>query len=110
MYGRSVFGSSDLGRMPVYTRTLPFDPLGDVVAAVERKLGQGAKVYWVCPLVEESESVDLAAATERYELLQRRFGDRVGLVPGRLKGPDEDAVMESFADSGIGLLFDTSFI
>src|SRR3546814_17643252 len=60
------------GRMPVDTRTLPLDRLGDVVAAVERKLGQGAKVYWVCTLVEESESVDLAAATERQQLLQRQ--------------------------------------
>ncbi len=98
------------GRKPVDTRALPADRIEDVVSAVARKLGLGAKVYWVCPLVEESEHVDLAAATERYEALKRRFGDRVGLVHGRLKAAEKDAVMAAFAGQGVDILVATTVI
>jgi ATP-dependent DNA helicase RecG len=73
-------------------------------------MDDGAKVYWVCPLVEESETLDLAAASERYEALRALFGDRVGLVHGRMKGPDKDAVMAAFAEGSVGLLVATTVI
>ena len=98
------------GRKPVDTRALPADRIEDVVSAVARKLGQGAKIYWVCPLVEESESIDLAAATDRHAALQRQFGDRVGLVHGRLKAAEKDAVMSAFAGEGIDILVATTVI
>ncbi|HET8726180.1 MAG TPA: ATP-dependent DNA helicase RecG [Alphaproteobacteria bacterium] len=98
------------GRKPVDTRAVPLDRLADVIAAVERKLAEGAKVYWVCPLVEESESMDLAAATERYEVLRRRIGERVGLVHGKLKGAEKDAVMAGFSDGGVDVLVATTVI
>jgi ATP-dependent DNA helicase RecG len=72
------------GRRPVDTRTVPLGRLGEVVDAVDRALVGGAKGYWVCPLVEESEASDLAAATARFEALAARFGASVGLVHGRL--------------------------
>ena len=62
-------------------------------AAISRA---GSQAYWVCPLVEESEASDLAAAEERARVLQLRFGDQVGLVHGRMKGPEKDAVMAAF--------------
>ncbi|NNG02771.1 MAG: ATP-dependent DNA helicase RecG, partial [Inquilinus sp.] len=98
------------GRKPVDTRALPADRIDDVVAAVARKIGQGAKVYWVCPLVEESESGDLAAATERFRALGNRFGERVGLVHGRLKAAEKDAVMAGFAGDAIDILVATTVI
>ncbi len=98
------------GRKPVDTRALPADRIEDVVSAVARKIGQGAKVYWVCPLVEESESVDLAAATDRYTALKGRFGERVGLVHGRLKAAEKDAAMAAFAGDGIDVLVATTVI
>lgn len=85
------------GRRPVDTRTVSLDRLDDVLAGVGRKLADGAKIFWVCPLVDESEAVDLATARQRYEVLRLRFGERVGLVHGRMKGPERDAVIAAFA-------------
>jgi ATP-dependent DNA helicase RecG len=98
------------GRQPVDTRAIPIDRIEDVVEAVGRQLGRGGKVYWVCPLVEESESSDLADATRRFETLQWRYGDRVGLVHGKLKAAEKDAVMERFVDGGVDLLVATTVI
>ncbi|MFN3232562.1 MAG: ATP-dependent DNA helicase RecG [Alphaproteobacteria bacterium] len=98
------------GRKPVETRALPNTRLDEVVRGVERAVGQGAQIYWVCPLVEESDTLDVAAAEDRYEALKRRFGDRVGLVHGRMKGPDKDAVMERFAVGDLSILVATTVI
>ncbi|MFQ5773617.1 MAG: ATP-dependent DNA helicase RecG [Kiloniellaceae bacterium] len=98
------------GRQPVDTRTVPLERLSEVVGGVARALAGGAKVYWVCPLVEESEASDLAAAKARYEALRTRFGDRVGLVHGRMKGKDKDAVMAAFAEGPVDLLVATTII
>ena len=64
----------------------------------------------MCPLVEESEKSDLAAAEARAETLKARFGDRVGLIHGRMKGPEKDAVMAAFASGRIGVLVATTVI
>jgi ATP-dependent DNA helicase RecG len=98
------------GRQPIDTRALPLERLGDVVAGVTRALAEGAKVYWVCPLVSESELVDLAAAEARHTELKARFGDRVGLVHGRMAGRDRDAVMVAFAEGNVDLLVATTVI
>src|SRR3546814_1419616 len=87
------------GRQPIETRTLSLDRLDEVVDGVARALARDAQVYWICPLVEESENVDLAAAEDRCRALQQRFGEKIGLVHGRMKGPDKDAVMARFARS-----------
>jgi ATP-dependent DNA helicase RecG len=84
------------GRQPIDTRALPIERLDQVVAAIGRAIADGARAYWICPLVEESETLDLAAAEARYEELRQTFGDAVGLVHGRMKGPDKDAAMERF--------------
>ena len=98
------------GRQPIETRTLALDRLEEVVAGVERALRQGAQVYWICPLVEESENVDLAAAEDRFRALQQPFGERVGLVHGRMKGPEKDAVMARFAAGEIAVLVATTVV
>jgi ATP-dependent DNA helicase RecG len=98
------------GRQAVDTRTLPADRIGEVVEAVARALDRGAKVFWVCPLVAESEALDLAAAEERKDELAQRFGARVGLVHGRKKGPEKDAVMAAFAEGEVDLLVATTVI
>jgi ATP-dependent DNA helicase RecG len=74
-------------------------------------LSGGGQAYWVCPLVEESEKSDAAAAEERARVLKLRFGeDRVGLVHGRMKGPDKDAVMARFASGELAVLVATTVI
>ena len=98
------------GRQPIETRVLSEDRLDDVVNALGRHLADGGQAYWVCPLVEESEKSDLAAAEERAETLRARFGDRVGLVHGRMKPAEKDAVMEAFAGARTGVLVATTVI
>ena len=98
------------GRSPIETRVIAEERLGDVVEALGRHLAAGGQGYWVCPLVEESEKSDLAAAEARAAALKARFGDRVGLVHGRMKGPDKDAVMAAFAAGRIGVLVATTVI
>jgi ATP-dependent DNA helicase RecG len=98
------------GRRPITTRTLPTARLEEVIEAVRRALAKGAKIYWICPLVAESEVSDLQAAEERHAELQKIFGAKVGLVHGRLKGVERDKVMEGFAAGGIDLLVATTVV
>jgi ATP-dependent DNA helicase RecG len=98
------------GRKPVLTRTVPLDRLDEVVDRVERAVQHGSQVYWVCPLVGESEMLDLAAAEERFAHLRGRFGDRVGIVHGKLPGKEKDAVMARFAAGELALLVSTTVI
>src|SRR6202158_1146724 len=98
------------GRQPVDTRTIPLGRLDDVIAAVGRALDRGERVYWVCPLVEQSEAVDLAAADQRFRELKQRFGDVADLVHGRLKGAQKDAAMARFAAGEARLLVATTVI
>jgi ATP-dependent DNA helicase RecG len=98
------------GRQPIDTRALPIERLDEVVMAVERALRNAARVYWVCPLVEESEVVDLAAASERHAHLRQRFGERVGLVHGQMKTAEKDTVMADFAAGRTQILVATTVI
>ncbi|MEM7171463.1 MAG: ATP-dependent DNA helicase RecG, partial [Pseudomonadota bacterium] len=98
------------GRQPVDTRVLPSERLADVVTAAGRSLDKGHKVFWVCPLVEESETLDLAAAEDRFNALAERFPGKVGLIHGRMKSRDKDAAMQSFVTGDVDLLVATTVI
>jgi ATP-dependent DNA helicase RecG len=98
------------GRQPIETRVVSEDRLDEVVNALGRHLSDGGQAYWVCPLVEESEKSDLAAAEMRAETLRARFGDRVGLVHGKMKPAEKDAVMEAFSGGRLGVLVATTVI
>ncbi|MFO1190461.1 MAG: ATP-dependent DNA helicase RecG [Alphaproteobacteria bacterium] len=98
------------GRAPVDTRTVPLERLDEAIAGLGRAIANGARVYWVCPLVAESETVDAAAAEERHRDLSARFPGRVGLVHGRLKGPEKAQVMAAFANGGLDILVATTVI
>ena len=98
------------GRKPIETLLLSQDKAEDLVESLVKQTKTGARVYWVCPLVEESEVLDLAAATERYEILQARFGDKVGLIHGRLKPDEKDEVMGKFARGELSVLVATTVI
>jgi ATP-dependent DNA helicase RecG len=98
------------GRQPIETRVLSIDRRDEVIDALGRHLAAGKQAYWVCPLVEESEQSDLAAAEERAQGLRMRFGDKVGVVHGRMKGPDKDAVMDAFQRGEIAVLVATTVI
>ena len=98
------------GRKPVDTRAVPLERLEEIIAAVSRAIAARARVYWVCPLVAESEALDLAAAEERFADLQKRFPGRTGLVHGRMKGADKDKVMADFSQGKIDILVATTVI
>ena len=98
------------GRQPVKTSSMSSERLDEVVQGVGRALARGTKIYWVCPLVEESEKIDLAAAEDRYAHLKALFGDRVGLIHGKMKGKEKDAVMEAFANGTVDILVATTVI
>lgn len=98
------------GRHPIETRVISEDRLAEVVDGLARHLSDKGQAYWVCPLVEESEKSDLAAAEARAASLQARFGDRVGLIHGRMKPAEKDAVMADFAAARLGVLVATTVI
>jgi ATP-dependent DNA helicase RecG len=114
----TYFGDMDIselrekpaGRQPIDTRAIALSRLPEVADAVGRAIEEGERVYWVCPLIEESEVTDLAAAQERFAELVQRFGAKVDLVHGRLKGAEKDAAMARFAAGDSRLLVATTVI
>jgi ATP-dependent DNA helicase RecG len=98
------------GRQPIDTRAVPLSRLNEVTDGVGRALAAGKLVYWICPLVEESETVNLTDAEQRFDSLKARFGDKVGLVHGKMRGTEKDRVMAQFAAREIGLLVATTVV
>ena len=98
------------GRQPIETVAVALDRLDEVVEAVRRAIDGGARAYWICPLVEESEEVDFAAAEARFAHLQEFFGARTGLVHGKMKAADKDEAMERFASGNTPLLVATTVV
>ncbi len=114
----SLFGDMDVsrldekppGRKPIETVLISNDRLADIAEGLKRKIAEGERIYWVCPLVEESEKIDLANAEDRHTLLSQIYGDRVGLVHGRMKPLEKDMVMQKFANGDLDILVATTVI
>ena len=106
----STLREKPAGRSPIETRAMPLERISDIIAGLSRAIASGARVYWVCPLVEENEELDLAAASERAEMLGQFFGDQVGLVHGQMPGRDKDAAMENFQRGITKILVATTVI
>lgn len=98
------------GRQAIDTRVVAAERIGDVVGALSRHLAGGGQAYWVCPMVRESETDDLAAAEARYVELKAQFGEEVVLVHGQLKPDLKDAAMERFVRGEAKLLVATTVI
>ena len=98
------------GRKPVDTRVISMDRYEEVAQSLGNAIKDGARVYWVCPLVSESELVDLAAAEDRAKALHAVYGDTVGIVHGQMKPAEKDAVMVRFASGEISILVATTVI
>ncbi|MGB0128859.1 MAG: helicase-related protein, partial [Rhodocyclaceae bacterium] len=99
------------GRTPVLTKLVADSRRDEVVGRVRAACRDGRQAYWVCPLIEESEVLDLQAALDTFVRLQDELAElRVGLVHGRLKGDEKAAVMSSFARGEIDLLVATTVI
>jgi ATP-dependent DNA helicase RecG len=99
------------GRTPIKTRLVADSRRDDVVGFVRKAVEEGRQAYWVCPLIEESEALQLQTAQETYDfLLGQFFGLTVGLVHGRLKADEKHAVMAAFAAGEIDVLVATTVI
>jgi ATP-dependent DNA helicase RecG len=98
------------GRKPVDTRVMALNKLEEVAHSIGRMVQKGARIYWVCPLVEESDKLEIAAAEERFDHLKSLYGDCVGLVHGKMKATDKDTVMAAFVSGEIDILVATTVI
>jgi ATP-dependent DNA helicase RecG len=98
------------GRRPIRTTTHPLSKLGEVCDAVARKLSEGARVYWVCPMVSESEALDLAAVEDRFASLLPRFGTAMGMAHGRMDSAVREQALADFSAGRTRLLVATTVI
>ena len=106
----SVLDEKPPGRQPITTVMIGDHRLDEVVARLETAMDKGARAYWVCPLVDESEVSDLTAAEARFTALRARFGDRVRMVHGQMPADQRDAAMADFASGRAQLLVATTVI
>lgn len=98
------------GRRPIRTTALPLERLDELLGRVEAALARGDKLYWICPLVEESDELPITSAEDRYKSLAARFGTTVGLVHGRMKSAEKDAAMEAFRRGETRILVATTVV
>ena len=106
----SVLDEKPPGRQPITTVMISDQRLAEVTARLHRVLDQGARAYWVCPLVEESEVTDLTAAEARFQALRAEFGEGVRLIHGQMPADQRDAAMADFASGRAQLLVATTVI
>jgi ATP-dependent DNA helicase RecG len=106
----SVLRDKPAGRQPVDTAVLPIADYDRVVQRLKGRLDAGAQAFWVCPLVEESEALDVVSAEDRFAALKTAFGERVALVHGRMSGAAKQQVMEDFLANRVSLLVATTVI
>ncbi len=114
----TAFGDMDVskltekpaGRQPIRTVTLPLERLDELVGRMRDAVAEGQKIYWICPLVEESEEIKLMSAEDRFASLEPLFGDRIGLVHGRMKGTEKDEAMRAFKQGETRILIATTVI
>ncbi|MFN9161748.1 MAG: ATP-dependent DNA helicase RecG [Alphaproteobacteria bacterium] len=98
------------GRQPIVTRMRPLADLDEVIDRLKGALAQGARAFWVCPLVEENEDLDLTAAEERFDVLNHHLPGQVRLIHGRMKPAEKDAAIADFRDGRASVLVATTVI
>ena len=106
----SILAEKPPGRQPIKTTVMAQEKLPEIAQALKRIIDLDEQIYWVCPLVEESEKSDMAAATQRFEALHKVYGDIVGLLHGRMKPAEKDGIMQSFKNGDIRILVSTTVI
>ena len=98
------------GRKPIDTRAIPLSRLDEIIESMRRAIAHGERAFWVCPLVEENEELDLTAAEERFDILQAQFADKIRLIHGRMKPAEKDAAIEEFRSGKANILVATTVI
>ncbi|MEP4033300.1 ATP-dependent DNA helicase RecG [Roseibium polysiphoniae] len=98
------------GRKPITTVSVSLDRLEETIGRIGSAVDEGQKVYWVCPLVEESEKIDLAAVEDRHRVLEQALRQRISLVHGRMSADEKDAAMQAFKSGETRVLVATTVI
>ncbi|MBY0462935.1 MAG: DEAD/DEAH box helicase, partial [Alphaproteobacteria bacterium] len=106
----SILREKPPGRQTIVTRSMSLKRLDEVVEALVRAMENKQQIYWVCPLVEESEKVDLSAVTERFAHLSEVFPGKVALIHGKMKSQDKEKAMETFSSGEAQILIATTVI
>ncbi|HWA20048.1 MAG TPA: ATP-dependent DNA helicase RecG [Devosia sp.] len=106
----SLLREKPRGRQKIDTAILSISEYDRVIARLEARIAEGAQAFWVCPLVEESENVDLVSAEDRFAELKKVFGDQVALVHGRMSAAAKSDVMDRFQSGEIKILVATTVI
>jgi len=107
----SVLDEKPPGRKPITTALINMGRIDEVVDHLRRALAEGRQAYWVCPLVDESEAVDLSSAEERFKRLRAALGEGVvGLVHGQMPPEQKDSAMAAFQRGETGVLVSTTVI
>ncbi|MFN3459358.1 MAG: ATP-dependent DNA helicase RecG, partial [Novosphingobium sp.] len=114
----AAFGDMDVskltekpaGRKPIQTVTVPTERVPDVIERLRAAIAEGKKAYWICPLVEETEESELMSAEERQAVLAQFIKAPIGLVHGRMSGPEKDAAMLAFKNGETRLLVATTVV
>lgn len=99
-----------IGRKPVTTAILPIERLNELINRVDVALKRGDKIYWICPLVEESDVLELTSVEDRFKNLHAHFGDIVGIVHGKMAGTEKDKAMQAFKEGQTRLLVATTVV
>ena len=107
----SQLDEKPVGRLPIDTRVIAGERLDDIVDGFRRALGDGKRAYWICPLVDESDQLDIAAAEARFASLSHALpGISVALAHGKMKAAERDSAMQDFRTGRAQLLVATTVV
>ena len=112
------FGDTDLSqikekpvnRLPIKTSKLSTKKLPDLLERIKLALDKGEKIYWICPLIEESEYLELNSVLSRFEELEKIFGEKVGLLHGKMTAEEKSNIINNFKNGVIKILVATTVI
>ena len=113
MYGDmecSFLKDKPKGRLPIETRMISNKKEHEIMQGFARVIAKKEKIYWICPLIEESEKIDLAAAQDRYTVLSTMFPGQVGLMHGKMKAKEREMVMQEFKNGNLHILVATTVV
>ena len=106
----SQLNEKPLGRKPIDTRIIPLDRIAEIITGLERLINNNQRIYWVCPLITDSEIINLIAVEERVAILKQKYGDHIGFIHGQMKNTQKDHIMKQFQNGKIAVLVATTVI
>jgi len=114
----SIYGDMDIskliqkpkGRKNVITISKPEEKINEIIFFLEKEIKKGNQIFWICPLIEESDKLNYSAAIKKHDFLSKKFNKKVGLIHGSLKIEERNNVLKKFLDKSINILVSTTVI